>query len=662
MAEPQAVAPSTRPDVETAREQGITLRSVTLGIATVVAVNLWVTYSETIVRSTRLNLSTFQLTLLAIFIVLVAVVNPLLKRFGQRFALSPSELLVIVAIGIVGSVVPTSGITGFFISIISAPFYFDSPENQWEEYYHPHLNDWTVPTDREALRVFYEGLPPGMAAPWEAWVIPLLWWTSLIASVFVASACVMVILRRQWAEHEKLAYPLAEVPLEMARDARSSRLLPEFMRGKLFWIAALFAFSLLFWKSLSWFSPAVPDIRSIPNGGIFRFTRYSPFVIVKPFQFFTMGFAYFANLQVLFSVWFFFLVHVVEGGIKNRLGYRIGWATDSFGADPPTEAWQCHGALAFFVVWRFWVARRHLKDVLMKAIRPGYPVDDSGEMLSYRTAVVGLLLSLAYAMFWLHRVGMDMTTVLMFVFATSVIYVGMARLAAEAGVPYAQSTVTAQAFVMDLRGTDVLSRATMTTILLSYSLIDYMRGLFTPGLAHVAKWGDTVRGNRRRLLLFVGLGVLAGLLTSVIATIHFGHLYGGYHFRWFGGNPKGVFSSTLGMMKSPRPPDTVRLLFYGIGAGLMGLLTFLRYRFSWWPVHPIGLTLAAADNNAGLVMPVFFTWVIKSILMRIGGVNLYRRAKPVFLGLLVGHTAGVVWCFVLDAIWFPGHGHQVHEW
>jgi hypothetical protein len=40
--------------------EGITLRSVCIGVLAVVAINLWVTYAETVVRSSRLNLSFFS--------------------------------------------------------------------------------------------------------------------------------------------------------------------------------------------------------------------------------------------------------------------------------------------------------------------------------------------------------------------------------------------------------------------------------------------------------------------------------------------------------------------------------------------------------------------------------------------------------------------------
>ena len=223
--------------------EGITLRAVVIGVLAVVAINLWVTYAETVVRSSRLNLSFFQLTLLSIFIALVGGVNPLIRRIRPRSVLSPSELLTVAAIGMVGSVVPTSGVTGFLVGVIGSPIYFATPENGWAEYYHPHLKPWMVPTDSGALRAFFEGGGGGVSA-WKTWLAPLAWWSSLVAALLVGSACVMVILRRQWAEHEKLVYPLAAVPIEMAEGASSRSALPDFMKGRLFWFGAALAFLL----------------------------------------------------------------------------------------------------------------------------------------------------------------------------------------------------------------------------------------------------------------------------------------------------------------------------------------------------------------------------------------------------------------------------------
>ena len=194
---------------------GLSLRAAGVGLGTVIFINLWVTYAETVLHTSRLSLSFFQLPLLFVFLLLLGIVNPLLRRTKWIRPLAAPELLAIVAIGVVGCVVPASGVAGFLIGVISVPIYFATPENAWEEYYHPHLHPWSVPTDSELGRAFYKGLGPGQTVNWYLWLTPLFWWSTLIIAILLIAACAMVVLRRQWADHEKLTYPLVALPVEI---------------------------------------------------------------------------------------------------------------------------------------------------------------------------------------------------------------------------------------------------------------------------------------------------------------------------------------------------------------------------------------------------------------------------------------------------------------
>ena len=94
----------------------------------------------------------------------------------------------------------------------------------------------------------------------------------------------------------------------------------------------------------------------------------------------------------------------------------------------------------------------------------------------------------------------------------------------------------------------------------------------------------------------------------------------------------------------------------------MAVLTVLRSRLAWWRLHPIGFAMSAMINTQHLALPVFIAWSAKSILLSIGGVRLYRRAGPLFIGLIVGYVIGVCLCSAVDTLWFPGKGHSVHGW
>ncbi|MDP6775202.1 MAG: hypothetical protein QGI83_00390, partial [Candidatus Latescibacteria bacterium] len=61
-------------------------------------------------------------------------------------------------------------------------------------------------------------------------------------------------------------------------------------------------------------------------------------------------------------------------------------------------------------------------------------------------------------------------------------------------------------------------------------------------------------------------------------------------------------------------------------------------------------------------LTLFLAWSCKSLILRVGGITLYRRAEPLFLGLLAGHVMGIACGFLIDVFFFPGAGHQLHPW
>ena len=59
---------------------------------------------------------------------------------------------------------------------------------------------------------------------------------------------------------------------------------------------------------------------------------------------------------------------------------------------------------------------------------------------------------------------------------------------------------------------------------------------------------------------------------------------------------------------------------------------------------------------------MFLTWAIKYTVLKVGGYELYRRSRVLFMGLLFGYVAGVGASLVMDVLFFYGEGHRVHHW
>ena len=75
----------------------------------------------------------------------------------------------------------------------------------------------------------------------------------------------------------------------------------------------------------------------------------------------------------------------------------------------------------------------------------------------------------------------------------------------------------------------------------------------------------------------------------------------------------------------------------GVGALVTIALSTLRTQSAWFPLHPIGY-LAANSWGMHINWASFFLgWLLKVLVTRYGGLKLYNRLLPLFLGFLVGH-------------------------
>lgn len=378
--------------------QGVRPRAIWAGGLLVAWINFWTTYAEYVVHASRMNISHYPVALFISYFVL-AVSVPLLRHFASWLVLSSADLAVILAMGFVGAMVPTSGLMGFLLGIIATPFYFANAENRWGEFFHPHIPEWVAPRDTgSALTYFFDGPPGEVPIPWGVWMVPIVWWLILTAAMVYASLAIAVILRKPWSQHERLVYPLVAASEDLIRvgDPPSLKLRrtggdgrSPFWRERLFWAGLAMPLGVMMWNFATFFSPLIPYINyagrwMMPLRGFPRFrTRINSF---------TLGFAYLANLEVLLSLWIFYLIVGTEVYAFNRLGFKITGTEDSWSQPNAASGWQSFGGLTVFVLWGLYVAREHLARVFQAALGRG-TADDSDEILSYKAAVWGLLAS-----------------------------------------------------------------------------------------------------------------------------------------------------------------------------------------------------------------------------------------------------------------------------
>ena len=108
-----------------------------------------------------------------------------------------------------------------------------------------------------------------------------------------------------------------------------------------------------------------------------------------------IGFAFLLSRDVALSFWLFFLVSTLQRGAFNILGIQSTENLSRFASSVgPYLAHQAMGAMIVLVLSGLWMGREHLRAVFKKALTGDARIDDSDEVMSYRTAVWGLLVGL----------------------------------------------------------------------------------------------------------------------------------------------------------------------------------------------------------------------------------------------------------------------------
>ena len=567
---------------------------------------------------------------------LLILFNALLRRLRPRASLSQGELALIFVMALVANCTPLF-LMYFFLSAISSPLYFASPENRWHELLIPYLKPWLYVSDEVAVEWFFEGLPEGMPAIVGPWLIPLSAWFPFLLAVLMASYAMIAIFRRQWVEHEKLSYPLMELPLELIRGRT--------WRFRLFWagfsippiLAALDAA-----HRVKPFIPAIPiDHIGCINYGVFQFSPDFP-PLHLTFNLLAFGTGYFVPLNVLFSVWFFYLLcKILEDGVLNKLGYGLGYG-GMFVWGSAAIAWQSCGAFVVFLATVLWTARRHLLSVLKKAFWKAPEVDDSGELMSYRGAVLTLLLSVALMAWWLEMSGMPLWVALPFIVIVLLFYLGIARIVCQSGIFYLVPPMPAQNLVIYTAGPRAIGHRGMVALGLSYSWHGDVQTVLSALAAEGAKLKDEAHIPGRGLTVAVLLTVLLGLLVSPVGIILHGYIKGALNWNtWvYRGWGPSTYGQILSQIQDPSVVDRTCFLYFAYGAGFMVALTLLHYRFPWWPLHPLGFAVASSFTMYAVYAGFMLAWIVKGLVIRWGGFKAYRRLAPFFVGLMVGHYVG----------------------
>ena len=644
------------PEVAQARDR-VTSRTVVLGLLTILGMVLYISYfGRGLIRSY------LPVAVMLPFVAWVGV-NTVLKLTVPRFALSRIELLTIFSMTWVVGNLPTIGWAGFWVTDLTAPAHWGSPENRVGDLVVPFLPQWLFPeTSPRVIGRLYTGLEPGESIPWGAWVRPLYWWLTGCLAMVMAGFFASVLFFKQWAEKERLVFPMAAFPLELLRESEGKRL-PVVFTDRVFWAGFAIVAGIICWNIAGYFVLSMPRItlfdqiktKAVHLG--YHFPDY--YLRVRPML---MGLAYLCPLDILFSFWVVQFVNIFKEGMINRTGFTVGLEGQAATAKEITML-EAHGALVFLVVWSVWVAREHLRETFRRAFSGSGSADD-GAPVSYRTAWLGLLLSAVFVGGWLLSAGMSFPATVAQMLLMFVCFFGITKYAAITGFVFLSSGEWGKGagIMKALAGTASFSPRTQTAMWL-FSDGQSLLGLpiRTTSIVSIPHFFRMLGEHLRRHPLIWGavpLAFVTGYFASSGVQLYRCYTEGalnGLVARW----DWKVLLWRVPEIEGTRLTffDSQKLGVWLLGGAGAGLLTYLRARFAWWPFHPAALAFPTLYGFS-----IFLVWLPKFFVLRFGGVLLYRRSLPFWYGVIVGYLFGIGVSGVVDAIWFPGQGHYVHEW
>jgi len=571
--------------------------------------------------------------------ILVLFINPIMKKIKRNFALTPQEISLIFVMMLVSCAIPSWGLVMNLIYLIAGVQYFASPENNWNEIILPKIPKWLLPWNQNAIKFFYEGLPKGAHIPWNVWIKPLTIWALFILIIAFMMISISVIFRKQWSENETLQYPLMIIPREMIKE--DSGIFPPLFRDRLMWLGFTIPFVLNSLVVLHSYFPLVPQIifgKWIgfgPGGALGSLSLGLRFEV--------LGIAFLLNSEISFSIWFFTLCYFIEEIFFNRVGFIVG-SPDAYSLSVPI-AYQMEGAFLVFVLFSLWIARSHLKNIIKKVFRNEKVIDDSNEALTYKQAFLGIILGFIVLILWMKLTGFNLLASFVFAIIFVLTFIGITKIVIQTGAAYCRPPINPGVFTLHTFGSGNLGEGSAVTSAMTFPYAGDIRTSIMTTSSNGLKLAESFSLKGRILFIGMFLGIIISFLSSSIAVILISYKVGGINcWGWQPiGMPKYTFDWAKEMILHYQNVDIRRIGFLLLGAFLMFSFYLIRTRFIGFPIHPIGLAFTYNVPTQWVWFSFFLGWLCKMMVLKYGGVKIYRKIIPFFLGMIIGafFSAGV---------------------
>ena len=585
--------------------------------------------------------NTVPLSNVVFALVILTAINWLLKKFIPPVALNQGELMLVYVMLSLATTLGSLSMVSSIVPRIGHAFWFDTPENEWRQLFWRYIPRWLTVDDKRALKAYYDGGSSFYhSAYMKVWLPRVGWWVFIFSILGFTMLCINALVRRQWSEREKLTYPIIKMAMEVT-DSKG-----RFLKNRIMWLGFGIAACISLLNGLNHLYPFVPYVPVTRWSYEFEERPWSligsdgvePASTTIAFYPFAMGIGFLMPLEILSSTTIFFALYRAEVALGTVTGNPIIWEY---------QTKQIFGTLVGLCVLLIWRARKHIADVVRTFTSKTKDQDDSDEPIPYRIASVGLVLGMAILVALLWEAGMTLWLIMLFLALYFLLSFVITRIRAESGIyVHAFHAQEPRVMISEMLGTRALGPKNLT-MLAVFSFNYTYRAHDMPQQLEALEVAKRTGMGRKSIVSSILL--ITVFATAVAFVVQLGVYYnmgaasgrfsnfaldlGDRDFDWLNSNM--VYTTVA---------DHKAISFMGIGFLMLIFTGYMRTRFIWWPLHPLGLVMAGNDEMEDLWLPIMLCWLIKWVILRHGGHRVYTKAVYFFLGLALGD-------FIVGSLW-----------
>lgn len=620
--------------------------------------------------------------------VIAAVCAPVWRVLSPRMLMSSREMLFALILVFAGCWTAGAGLNRFYTYMQVVPgTYYDNaiashkyqtleyvPEDIWPGGKSLQSLSQEPKEKQRIYDAFYTGYEEQQTdgIPWDAWMPPLLTkWFPLLALFSICLIALALIVHRQWAHHEQLAYPLANICTDFFTSTNKQRWLPDLFYNRLFWIATGLVVIFHGIRLLhAWFPNNAPDISNSANfsfiWGLFPTLGKSGAFWTNQFAFFFLiiGICYFLSREIGLTLGLSqILLAVASAQLYLSTGNKI---TNDDTGNMRAGAYIAYAAVILYT------GRHYYKSLLIKALTfrqaEEHEIDGIYAARILMFAFTGLLIVLCTTF------NLDLPSALLFSILGLLLFLVFSRIICETGIPYLQVGWSPGLLISKLFGVTSIGAAPLVMMyFIGGLLFPDPKEAMLPYVSNSFKMADNYKMKLRRICTIIMIVASAAIVISVSARIYQHYTIGSNQIQDSYGNlhvPRTFVQSAtrdltaledLGMRSDPEAdgyivsneageerhvsfferlslinPDVKTIIYVLVGGAGVVMFFLLRIRYTGFVLHPVLFLVWNTYPIQKTFYAFLLGWFTRELIVRFGGGRVYQDCKPFFIGLIFG--------------------------